>query len=611
MIRDIKRILKKHWGYGRFLPLQREAMECVARGRDSIVVLPTGGGKSLCFQAPAAAMERLAVVVSPLISLMKDQVDALTECGVAAARIDSTISPEEREAAFAGLREGSLRLLYVAPERLVSERFMRVLGEAEVSFIAIDEAHCISTWGHDFRPEYRKLGTLKDAFPGIALHAYTATATERVREDIAKQLRLEKPKVLVGSFDRPNLVYKVERRANAFGQVRGVVDRHRSESGIVYCIRRRDVDSMCERLRAKGYSVLPYHAGMPGEDRKRNQEAFITEKVDTIVATIAFGMGIDKSNVRYVVHAGMPKSLEHYQQESGRAGRDGLEAECVLLYSGADYGTWRKILGEMPHEAGEIALGKVNQIYDYCTSVVCRRRTILGYFGEAFEKASCGACDVCVGEVDLVEDAVVTAQKVLSCVVRLDERFGADYTAMVLTGSREQRILENRHDALSTYGLLADLSKRVVRDWIEQLVSQGFVHKTGDYNVLKATEKGWRVLRSAAREGETPRLLRPATKAAARTKRSAPAAESWEGVDRGLFEELRALRHRLAEEREVPAYVVFGDRALREMARLRPLTNEQFLAVHGVGEKKREQYGEVFLKTIRECRPEGSPGQSE
>jgi ATP-dependent DNA helicase RecQ len=591
---NIQKALAKYWGYDGFLPLQKQAMECIIRRQDSIVVLPTGGGKSLCFQAPAVTMPGLTIVVSPLISLMKDQVDTLNECGVPAERIDSSLSFDEHKAVLARIHNKSLKLLYLAPERLVSDGFVEVLQKVELSFIAVDEAHCVSMWGHDFRPEYRKLGLLKQIFPDITIGAYTATATEQVRNDIAEQLRLKNPQVLIGSFDRPNLVYKVQPKKNVIKQVRAALDRHKGESGIIYCIRRRDVDDMCAQLYGQGYGVAPYHAGMSDEDRKRNQEHFISEKVETIVATIAFGMGIDKSNVRYVIHTGMPKSLEHYQQESGRAGRDGLEAECCLFYSGSDYGTWKNLMRDMPAEVQRLAMVKLHQMYNYCTCGVCRHKTILRYFGQDLNKSNCAACDICLGELDCIKNGLVTAQKILSCIIRLDQRFGGDYTASVLTGSKEKRIIENNHDRLSTYGLLSDYSKHTVHDWIEQLIGQDYIEKTGEYNVLNVTEKGWAVLKSK----ETPRLLKPAQKLA---KVSKVATDSWDGVDKRLFEALRKLRTAIAAEKKVPAYIVFDDATLRDMARRKPSTLEGFLQVRGVGEKKCRQYGEIVLAAIKDC----------
>ena len=584
-------ILKRHWGYDAFLPLQREAIESVVSGRDSVVVLPTGGGKSVCYQVPAVRLPGTAIVVSPLISLMKDQVDALVDCGVAADCLNSSQTNAEQDDVVARLGAGDVKVLYVSPERLVMDGFLRFLSRHDLSFIAVDEAHCVSMWGHDFRPEYRQLGRLKKIFPGIAIHAYTATATKQVRDDIADQLKLEAPEVIVGSFDRPNLIYSVERRVDVVQQVCDVLDRHRNESSIVYCIRRADVDELTERLREAGHSVAPYHAGLAADERKRAQDAFIAEDVDTIVATVAFGMGIDKSNVRAVIHAGMPKSLEHYQQESGRAGRDGLDAECVLLYGSGDYGTWKYLIERSDSEAARrIALSKLGDISAYASGVTCRHRAILQYFGQDLEAESCNACDVCFGDLELADDALVTAQKILSCVFRLDERYGADYTAAVLTGSREGRILEGRHDELSTYGLLSDHSRRLVRDWIEQLVGQGYLEKRGEYNLLGITERGW----NAIRGGETPRLLRPAE----RVRRAV--GDSWEGVHRGLFDTLRVVRREIAKEKRVPAYIVFGDAALRDMTRRRPSTVDGFLEVSGVGQVKAQQYGERFVATIRE-----------
>lgn len=594
MTERLAETIEKHWGYKEFRPLQKEAMEHLCHRRDVIVVLPTGGGKSLCFQVPAVTSSGLAVVVSPLISLMKDQVDALTECGVPAARIDSSLTPEERESAFDLIRNRQLKLLYMSPERLVSDSFIKFLHKLDLSFIAIDEAHCISMWGHDFRPEYRQLGSLRKIFPEVPIGAYTATATEQVRHDIAVQLSLKDPAMLVGSFDRPNLIYKVQAKNRIVKQVCEVVDRHRDESGIVYCIRRKDVEEMAAALTAKGLHVAPYHAGLPDEVRKRNQDDFLNENVDIIVATIAFGMGIDKSNVRYVIHAGMPKSLEHYQQESGRAGRDGLEAECCLFYSGGDYGTWKNLMRDMDPKAMEIALSKLSRMYSYCTEGVCRRKAILDYFGQSLDKGQCGACDICLGEVDSMEDSLVTAQKILSCVLRLGQRFGGGYTALVLTGSRDQRILENGHDNLSTYGLLREHDSRAVHDWIEQLAGQGFLEKVGEYNVLTVTNEGRQVLKGEI----TPRLLCP-TKKPEREHKAKVVTDSWQGVDKGLFDALRKVRATLAREKGVPAFVIFGDAALRDMARKRPSTLDRFLQVKGVGQTKAKQYGRIMIERIR------------
>ena len=491
--------MRKYWGYDGFRPLQAEAMRSVISGRDSVVVLPTGGGKSLCFQVPALQMPGLAIVVSPLISLMKDQVDTLVDCGVPAACVNSTLSPDERRQVATDIRSRRLKLLYLSPERLMTAATLDFLQGVPLSFVAIDEAHCISDWGHDFRPEFRELRKLKETFPRIAIHAYTATATERVREDIARQLNLHEPEILVGSFDRANLVYRVVRRHDRLRQIVEIVGRHPGESGIIYCIRRADVEETAAALAEMGHQALPYHAGMPDDERRKNQEAFINDRASIIVATVAFGMGIDKSNVRYVIHAGAPKSLESYQQESGRAGRDGLEAECCLLYSPADFLAWRRMQQELPPAAAEAAAALVTGIERFCMGVACRHRAIVNYFGQDLPGPACGACDVCLEEVEYVADPLVLGQKILSCVVRLGESYGAGYTAQVLVGSREERILTSRHDQLSTYALLSEHDRKDVRTWIDQLVEQQFLAARG--GVLGVASDADRLAVAARRAG--------------------------------------------------------------------------------------------------------------
>ena len=588
--------LKKHWGYDSFRPLQAEAMQCVLEKRDSLVVLPTGGGKSLCYQVPAVVNDGLAVVVSPLISLMKDQVDGLQACGVPAACINSSLTADERRWVASDVRAGKLRLLYIAPERLVQPRTIDFLRDANVSFIAVDEAHCISEWGHDFRPEYRELRWLRDELPNIGIHAFTATATETVRRDIATQLGLRDPEVLVGSFDRPNLLYRCERANSKIDQVRELIEQHPNESGIVYCLSRKDVESISAQLNAHGLRAAPYHAGMDAFDRQRNQDAFIKEDVETIVATVAFGMGIDKSNVRYVIHTGMPKSLENYQQESGRAGRDGLTAECVLLYSMRDFGWWKKTIEEAAASNQAAATASLQAMANYCTGVSCRHRSLVEYFGQDFEPASCNACDVCLGDLDQVDEPLIIGQKILSSVIRQGENFGIEYTAMVLKGSKDQRIIQKGHDCLSTWGILADEPLQGLRDWIEQLISQDFLQRDGEYNVLVVTPRGRELLRGNV----TPRLLRSVDSKRRQKRTSEKLAVDWEGVDRDLFDDLRILRHDLAAQSGVPAYVVFPDATLRGLAKFRPSGPETMLRIKGIGEKKLADYGEAFLECIQD-----------
>src|SRR5687768_5769895 len=425
----LRDVMTRHWGYREFRPLQREAMEAVLTGRDSVVVLPTGGGKSLCFQAPALVRPGLAVVVSPLISLMKDQVDTLVGNGVPAALFNSSLSSDDKAAVLAGVRDRRYRLLYVSPERLASDGsggFVAMLASCGVSFVAVDEAHCISHWGHDFRPEYRQLARLREFLPGVSVHAFTATATARVRRDIASQLALRQPREFVGAFDRPNLVYRVLPRAVLKRQLTDALARHRGEAGIIYCTSRREVDALAEWLSQSGTRALPYHAGLSDDQRSRHQDAFLNERADIIVATVAFGMGIDRSDVRFVVHAGAPRSVEHYQQEAGRAGRDGLEAECLLIYSPADFMRWRAML-EQNGELTDAARLLLRQMERYASSVACRHRHLSEYFGDRFQKDGCGGCDYCLNELEPANEPVVLARKILSCVARVGQRFGATH----------------------------------------------------------------------------------------------------------------------------------------------------------------------------------------
>jgi ATP-dependent DNA helicase RecQ len=605
MMDQLKSLVQKHWGFASLRPLQEEAMRAFLDGRDSVLVLPTGGGKSLCFQAPAVLRGGTTVVISPLIALMKDQVDGLQACGVNAIQLDSSLSARERFNYELDVRDGAVRLLYASPERLMNADFCNLCRQAGVTRFAIDEAHCISHWGHDFRPEYRMLNRIKEIFPGSSVHAFTATATEQVRGDISRQLALADPLVLVGSFDRPNLTYRVFKRTNEEAQIREVLDRHKGEAGIIYCLRRRDVDEVAATVKTWGYRSMAYHAGMDSDERRRVQDAFINEECDVIVATIAFGMGIDRSNIRFVLHTSMPKSVEHYQQETGRAGRDGLEAECVLLYSGSDFMTWKSILEKSANENNvdpdwlPNAVKHVEDLDRYARGAVCRHKALVNYFGQKYETDNCAACDLCLGDVETVADAVVIAQKILSCVARVKENYGVNHVISVLRGEDSERVRQLQHDKLSTFGLLRENGKQVIRDWIFQLIGQGLLVKTdGDYPILKLNLASWEVMKGKITKVT---LVQPVRKRSGeKVKQSRADQTSWQDVDRELFEALRKWRFDLAKETQKPPYVIFSDETLRQLARVRPSSLEKLRLIYGIGDAKLRTYGALVLGVIKE-----------
>ena len=600
---EVLATVRRYWGFDSLRPLQEAAIRAGLERRDSLVVLPTGGGKSLCYQVPPAVARRTDVVVSPLIALMKDQVDGLRAAGFPAIALHSGMDGAEIRSAELELAAGRPHLVFVAPERLLTPRFLELAARVGVGSFAIDEAHCISHWGHDFRPEYRQLASLRERFPGASLHAYTATATERVRADIVAQLRLADPRVLVGSFDRPNLVYRVIPRSDLHAQVLEVLRRHSGEAAIVYCISRRDAEAMAERLSASGLRAAHYHAGMDPEERRRTQDRFAAEEIDVIAATVAFGMGIDRSDVRCVVHAATPKSIEHYQQETGRAGRDGLPAECVLFYSAADVLRWQSLFErangdvDTPADARETANGLLEGMRRFATSVRCRHAALSAYFGQSLDGPSCGACDACLGEVEGLVDATVLAQKILSCVARTEERFGVTHVADVLVGGESDAVRRWQHDRLSTYGLLRDLPRKHVVQAIYQLIDAGVLERSGgERPTLALNEGSWAVMRGR-RTVELPEIRQRKT-AKARVEEA-----SWQDVDERLFESLRGLRREIAKERAVPAYVILHDSTLRDLARLRPRSLEELRRVRGMGEKKLADLGPRFLERIAAHQP--------
>jgi ATP-dependent DNA helicase RecQ len=590
-------LLKTTFGYGSFRPLQREICEATLAGKDVFALLPTGGGKSLCFQLPALARPGLTVVVSPLIALMKDQVDALQASGVAATFLNSSLDADESRSRLRGLHRGEYKLLYVAPERLMLEGWAENLQKWNVVCLAIDEAHCVSEWGHDFRPEYRQLAKLRKALPDIPAIALTATATERVRSDIITHLKLREPEIFVASFNRPNLTYRVVPKDQPLKQIIDFVRKREHESGIIYCATRATAERVAEALAGRGFPARAYHAGLDAGERARNQEQFLRDDTRIVCATIAFGMGINKPNVRWIIHHDLPKNIEGYYQETGRAGRDGLPGDCLLLFSGGDIAKQTHFIDEITsdHEQ-QVARAQLRKMVHYAESAGCRRAELLAYFGETFPLDNCGACDNCL-EPRETYDGTIAAQKFLSCIYRIlqNSRFGVglNHVVEVLTGADTDKIRRWGHDRLTTYGIGGELSRPQWAAVGRELIRLGYVAVAeGEFATLEVTPEGMSVLKARTPITLTKPMLMP------KAKRASTRREGEIACDEILFERLRSLRKRLADERAVPAYIIFGDTTLRAMARAYPESVDAMEGIPGMGEKKRAEFGAAFAAEI-------------
>ena len=587
--------LRRVFGFGSFRPDQQESVAALLDGRDLLAVMPTGGGKSLCYQLPAVMLPGTALVISPLISLMKDQVDGARANGIRAACLNSALPTEERAAVMRSLLDGELELLYVAPERFALDHFRELLGRLEISMAVIDEAHCISEWGHDFRPDYLTLSSIREIRPEIPVAAFTATATDRVRQDIAARLGLRDPLLVRASFDRPNLSYEIREKEGGDSQLVSILKEFRGQAGIVYRTSRKGVNDTAAMLARKGFRALPYHAGLSDEERRRNQEAFIRDEAEVVVATVAFGMGIDKSNVRFVIHADLPRSIESYYQETGRAGRDGADARCVMLFSQGDIPKVRFLIDSMLDEQERArALAALSKVVAFASSTLCRRRMLLDHFGERYPKENCASCDVCLGTREVTE-CTTEAKMLLSAVIRTDSRFGSGHIVDILVGADTKKIREFGHDRLAVYGAGKERGRVYWRRLIDELVARKVIARSeGLYPALYPLDGALGILR----EGQRVEMVRIAEK---RREKPASGKVSADGLpaDRELFDRLRALRKRLADEQGVPPYVVFSDRTLHEMASRKPSTPEAMLDIPGVGQAKLTRYAESFLEELR------------
>jgi len=597
MTSPVKTILKNVFGYDSFWPLQEEVIGHILGRKDALIVMPTGGGKSLCYQIPALIFDGLTIVVSPLISLMKDQVDQLRECGVPAIFLNSSLDMDEYRRSVALLKSNRVKLLYVAPETLSLPNTLALLTSLNVVCIAVDEAHCISEWGHDFRPEYRLLAEIRNAFPTAVCTGLTATATPRVREDIRKSLKIAAQNEFVGSFDRTNLFLEVAPKTAPVEQTLSFLNRYRNESGIIYCATRQQTDDLHALLHRKGYSVLPYHAGLSDAARTKNQTLFSRDDIRIIVATVAFGMGINKSNVRFVVHYDLPKSIDNYYQEIGRAGRDGLPAHCLLLFG---YGDIRKVKYFIDQKTGQeqwVANILLTTLVGFAETDICRRIPLLNYFGEIHGETDCGMCDNCRTEKKDLVDITIPAQMFLSCIKRTNESFGAGHIIEVLRGSTSQKVLKFGHERLSTYGIG---TAHTAKQWLHlsrQFIQKGLLIHEYEHGTLQLTPKAWEVLRG--KEIVTGRLEEARKETGGLSKRGKDELDSH---DAALFEILRKKRKELADQANLPPFTIFHDRTLKEMAANLPQNRDSLARIHGIGAAKLEKYGSIFIEIIRQYR---------